>query len=186
MRAKKDRAILAVSLAAALLAAQGSVALAARGSSEVTTPSEATNINVSGTYAQTGTPGTVYKVDIAWGSMEFTYTANKSSRTWNPADHTYTNEGSNGVWSCKSGADEITVTNRSNAAVKAGFSYAPIGGYTGITGSFTSADLNLPSAEGKAVDASELTGKTKLELTGVLPQTAASFTNIGQITVEIK
>ena len=32
----------------------------------------------------------------------------------------------------------------------------------------------------------ELTGKTKLELNGALPQTATSLTNIGLITVEIK
>lgn len=183
MRAKKVRAILAVSLVGALLACQGSVVLAAQGSGEVPT---SPRINVSGTYAQTGTPGTVYKVDIAWGSMEFTYTVNKSNETWNPADHTYTNEGSDGVWSCESGADEITITNHSNAAVKAGFSYAPAKRYAGITGGFTFAELSLPSAEGKAVDASELTGKTKLELNGALPQTATSLTNIGQITVEIK
>lgn len=182
MRAKK---MMAGCLAAALLAAQGSVVLAAQGSEEVTTSPGETNINVSGTYAQTGTPGTVYKVDIAWGSMEFTYTVNEANRTWNPADHTYTNEGSDGIWSCDSGADEITVTNHSNAAVKAGFSYAPAEGYTGITGSFTSAELSLPSAVGKDVNASELTGKTKLELNGALPQTATSLTNIGQITVEI-
>lgn len=183
MRAKKR---MAGCLAAALLAAQGSVVLAAQGNSEITTSPGETNINVSGTYAQTGTPGTVYRVDIAWGSMEFTYTVNESNRTWNPTSHTYTSEGSDGVWSCGSGADEISVTNHSNAAVKAGFSYAPAEGYTGITGDFTSAELSLPSAEGKAIDASELTGKTKLELSGALPQTAASLTNIGQITVEIK
>ena len=183
MRAKKR---MAGCLAAALLAAQGSVVLAAQGSGEITTSPGETNINVSGTYAQTGTPGTVYRVDIAWGSMEFTYTVNESNRTWNPTSHTYTSEGSDGVWSCGSGADEISVTNHSNAAVKAGFSYAPAEGYTGITGDFTSAELSLPSAEGKAIDASELTGKTKLELSGALPQTAASLTNIGQITVEIK
>lgn len=183
MRAKK---MMAGCLAAALLAAQGSVVLAAQGNSEITTSPGETNINVSGTYAQTGTPGTVYRVDIAWGSMEFTYTVNESNRTWNPTSHTYTSEGSDGVWSCGSGADEISVTNHSNAAVKAGFSYAPAEGYTGITGDFTSAELSLPSAEGKAIDASELTGKTKLELSGALPQTAASLTNIGQITVEIK
>ena len=183
MRAKK---MMAGCLAAALLAAQGSVVLAAQGNSEITTSPGETNINVSGTYAQTGTPGTVYRVYIAWGSMEFTYTVNESNRTWNPTSHTYTSEGSDGVWSCGSGADEISVTNHSNAAVKAGFSYAPAEGYTGITGDFTSAELSLPSAEGKAIDASELTGKTKLELSGALPQTAASLTNIGQITVEIK
>ena len=182
MRAKK---MMAGCLAAALLAAQGSVVLAAQGNSEITTSPGETNINVSGTYAQTGTPGTVYRVDIAWGSMEFTYTVNESNRTWNPTSHTYTSEGSDGVWSCGSGADEISVTNHSNAAVKAGFSYAPAEGYTGITGDFTSAELSLPSAEGKAIDASELTGKTKLELSGALPQTAASLTNIGQITVKI-
>lgn len=183
MRAKKR---MAGCLAAALLAAQGSIALAAQGSGAVTDLTQKTSIGVGGTYAQTGTPGTVYKVDITWGSMEFTYTVNEANRTWNPTDHTYTSGENEGVWSCDSGADEITVTNHSNGAVKAGFSYVPAEGYTGITGSFTSGELSLPSAVGKATDAAELTGKTKLKLSGALPQTAASLTNIGRITVEMK
>ena len=183
MRAKK---MMAGCLAAALLAAQGSVVLAAQGSSEVTTSPGETNINVSGTYAQTGTPGTVYKVDIAWGSMEFTYTVNAGDRVWNPDSHTYTEAGAAGTWSCEAGADTVSVTNHSNAEVAAEFSYTAAEDYKNITGTFTNATITLPTAENKAVDASELTGETALKLSGALPKTATSLTNIGQITVEIK
>lgn len=182
MKAKKW---MAGCLMAALLASQGTAVFAAEGSGEVTEPPKDTNIVVNGTYAETGTPDTVYKVDLAWGSMEFTYTANANERVWNPDTHEYTEPGYTGEWSCTEGADTVSVTNHSNAAVEADFSYAAADSFEEITGTFTNASVSLPTAEGKALDAVELTGTTKLKLAGALPRTAAALTNIGQITVTI-
>lgn len=182
MRAKK---MMAGCLAAALLAAQGTAVFAAEGSGEVTEPPKDTSIEVNGTYAETGTPDTVYKVDLAWGSMEFTYTANANERVWNPDTHEYTEPGYTGKWSCTEGADTVSVTNHSNAAVEADFSYAAAKDFENITGTFSNAKITLPTAEGKDVNASELTGETALNLSGALPRTATDLTNIGQITVTI-
>lgn len=129
-----------------------------------------------------GAGGTVYSVDITWGDMAFTYTA--AAGTWDPAKHTYTGaEG--GVWTVdKDGGNTITVTNHSNTDVTAAFSYAAAEGFTGISGSFDNALLNLPTAVGTAVDAAPK-GTTSLSLDGALDSAATTSTKIGTITVTL-
>ena len=129
-----------------------------------------------------GAGGTVYSVDIAWGDMAFTYTA--AAGTWDPAKHAYTGaEG--GVWTVdKDGGNTITVTNHSNADVTAAFSYAADAGFTGISGSFDNALLNLPTAVGTAVEAAPK-GTTSLSLDGPLDSAATTSTKIGTITVTL-
>lgn len=111
-------------------------------------------IDVNATYVPGDTAQTVYSVSIAWGSMEFTYTG-ASDGTWNPETHAYDGATEAG-WSCEDGANKISVTNHSNAAVLVVPSYSL---NEGITGDFvdianaTVADIDLPSAEGTAVDA---------------------------------
>lgn len=129
-----------------------------------------------------GAGGTVYSVDIAWGDMAFTYTA--AAGTWDPANHTYTGaEG--GVWKVdKEGGNTITVTNHSNTDVTAAFNYAPAEGFTGISGSFDNALLNLPTAVGTAVEAAPK-GTASLSLDGALDSAATTSTKIGTITVTL-
>lgn len=182
MKAKKT---MAGCLMAVLLATQGIAVFAAEGTGEVTAPPQDTAIEVNGTYAETGTPDTVYTVDLAWGSMEFTYTEKANERVWNPDTHTYSEPEYAGTWSCEEGADTVSVTNHSNAPVEASFSYTAAEGFEEITGTFTIESISLPTAEDKALDAVELTETTQLKLDGALPRTAAALTNIGQITVTI-
>lgn len=129
-----------------------------------------------------GAGGTVYNVDITWGDMAFTYTA--EAGTWNPANHTYTGaEG--GVWTVdKDGGNTITVTNHSNTGVTAAFSYAADTDFTGITGTFDNASLNLESAVGTTVEAAPK-ATTSLSLAGALGSTTADNTKIGTITVTL-
>ena len=129
-----------------------------------------------------GAGGTVYNVDIAWGDMAFTYTA--AAGIWNPANHTYTGaEG--GAWAVdKEGGNTITVTNHSNTDVTAAFSYAPAEGFTGISGSFDNAQLDLRTAVGTAVDEAP-NGTAALSLSGALGSTTAANTKIGTITVTL-
>lgn len=65
---------------------------------------------VSGTSADV-----VYKVDLEWGSMVFTYTA-ASQGTWNTETHKYDGT-TEAAWSYEDGANQIKVTNHSNADV---------------------------------------------------------------------
>ena len=129
-----------------------------------------------------GAGGTVYSVDITWGDMAFTYTA--EAGIWDPTTHKTTGaEG--GVWKVdKEGGNTITVTNHSNTDVTAAFNYAPAEGFTGISGSFDNALLNLPTAVGTAVEAAPK-GTASLSLDGALDSAATTSTKIGTITVTL-
>lgn len=129
-----------------------------------------------------GAGGTVYSVDITWGDMAFTYTA--EAGIWDPTNHTYTGaEG--GAWAVdKEGGNTITVTNHSNADVTAVFNYAAASGFEGISGTFDNASLALESAVGTAV-AEAPKGTASLTLSGALDSATADNTKIGTITVTL-
>lgn len=93
------------------------------------------NIGVNGNYAAGAAVEDVVSVDVAWESMDFTYTKG-SVGTWNPDTHSYTSA-SDGSWSTsKSG---ITVKNHSNVGVEAGFAFTAESGVT-TTGTFYTKD----------------------------------------------
>ena len=129
-----------------------------------------------------GAGGKVYSVDITWGDMAFTYTA--EAGIWDPANHTYTGaEG--GAWTVdKDGGNTITVTNHSNADVTAVFNYAAAEGFTGISGSFDNASLALKSAVGTEV-ANAPKGTAALTLNGPLDSNTPANATIGTITVTL-
>lgn len=136
--------------------------------------------DVTASYSAGAGGGTVYSVDITWGSMAFTYSEG-SSPTWNPATHTYSSGGTGG-WS--SSGNTITVTNHSNAAVTANLAYASETGFTGITGNFNKSTMDLATAvnttfENAPKDTAALT------LTGALGSNVTRSTQIGTITVTI-
>lgn len=129
-----------------------------------------------------GAGGKVYSVDITWGDMAFTYTA--EAGIWDPKTHTTTSS-TGGVWTVNNtDGDKITVTNHSNTDVTATFSYAADTGFEGITGTFDNASLNLESAVGTAVEAAPK-ATTSLSLDGALGSTTADNTKIGTITVTL-
>lgn len=129
-----------------------------------------------------GAGGTVYSVDITWGDMAFTYTA--EAGIWDPATHKTTGaEG--GVWTVDSeGGNTITVTNHSNTGVTAAFSYAAADGFGDISGSFDHDSLTLQTAVGTAVEAAPK-ATTSLSLNGALGSTTTDNTKIGTITVTL-
>ena len=136
---------------------------------------------VTASYHSGAGGGTVYSVDITWGSMAFTYSEG-SSPTWNPATHTYSSGGTGG-WSHN--GNKITVTNHSNAQVTANLDYASETGFTGITGSFDNANMTIDTAVGTEVSAAP-TKTAALTLTGALDSTVSDSTQIGTITVTIR
>lgn len=136
---------------------------------------------VTASYSAGAGGGTVYSVDITWGSMAFTYSAGSGS-TWNPATHTYSSGGTGG-WS--SSGNTIKVTNHSNAQVTANLAYASEQGYEGISGSFgNKSTMNLATAERTTVTEAP-TDTAELSLTGTLNSTVTVPTKIGTITVTI-
>ena len=107
----------ALFLAIMLVAAMSTTAFAA----SITTAGGSNSANVTGSYVAGSAGDTVYSVDVAWGSMAFTYTG-ASTGTWQPSTHTYSSATAAG-WSCADGANKITVTNHSNDSVAASFKY---------------------------------------------------------------
>lgn len=68
----------------------------------------------------------VYKIDIAWGAMQFEF--KNDANNWDPDTHQYvTYNGTNKEWIIKDYVDgennKITLTNHSNARVNAEFDY---------------------------------------------------------------
>lgn len=75
---------------------------------------------VRATYKTMAEAETVYKVDVQWGNMAFTYNLGLTTKTWDPATHKYIiNPNGKGTWTYNVGANEVTVTNHSNAALTA-------------------------------------------------------------------
>lgn len=135
---------------------------------------------VAGSSGGAGTP--VYSVDIVWGDMAFTYT--EEAGVWNPATHETTGAGG-GIWKVNTeGGNTIKVTNHSNAAVTAKFSYAAAAGYGDISGSFDKATLNLATAVGTTVGNAP-SDSAALTLDGVLDSSTPANTTIGTITVTL-
>ena len=135
---------------------------------------------VKASYSSGAGGGTVYSVDITWGSMEFTYSEG-SGTTWDPETHT-SGQGGTGRWS--NSGNTITVTNHSNTGVTANLAYTSETGFAGITGSFDNANMTIDTAVGTQVSAAP--SKTAaLTLTGALDSSVATSTKIGTITVTI-
>lgn len=171
--------IFAVILTLALLSMASVTAFA----DNIDTIGKSGSAEVKGTYVAGGSAATVYRVDIAWGSMEFTYT-DASVGTWNPDNHKY-DGAEEAKWSCAAGADKIEVTNHSNADVTVNFSYASEGAYNGIIGTFSdNSQLKLDSAENTEFSNAP-SGSVTLGLEGALSSGATQNTKIGTVTVTL-
>lgn len=163
------------------LAAAAAMSLNASAAGSIGSSNGTQKIDVRAKYVDGVSSGIRYNVDIRWDAMEFTYTVS-GTKTWNPEKHDYDIKTSD-AWAGT--GNEITVTNHSNTAVTASFSFAPLSGYTGLTGAFSANSFQFPSAENKALNASELTGKTTLTLSGTLADTVTTMTKVGTVTVTI-
>ena len=168
-----------VLLTLALLCALPVTAFAATGLN--TTTNNTDSAVVKGTYVAGGTSAIVYSVDITWGSMEFTYT-DASEGTWDPTNHSYT-DSAEATWTCADGANEITVTNHSNAPISATLSYQAAENYTTINGTFDKELLELETAAG-TTRTNAPTKTAKLTLDGALPKDTSGAT-IGTVTVTL-
>ena len=138
------------------------------------------NTDVKGTYHQAGSSGdVVYSVDIAWTNMNFTYTG-AGEGTWNPETHQYSGS-SEGAWTASD--DSITVTNHSNAAVKATAKFEADSGYESTTMTFGNNEATVATAVGTEVDSAPSATIT-VTPGGTLAE-SANGGKIGTITVSI-
>lgn len=138
---------------------------------------------VTGTYAASGEAATVYNVEIAWGSMEFTYEV--PADIWDGESHSYQSGGA-AQWTYAEGANHVTVTNRSNAAVNVAVTTDTAS--SGITASVTNSSFQLGSAaEGATTEVSgnATNGVASITLSGELTNKKADKSVIGSVTVTI-
>lgn len=138
--------------------------------------------DIKATYnAETPEPKTVYSVDVAWGSLEYTYSSG-TKRSWNPETLKFEDTTGTSEWSCAENADKINITNNSNTAITATLAYEPTN--SSISGSFDKTKINLKTAEGTTVGNGP-SGTATLSLSGTLSDTATTKTAIGKVTVTI-
>jgi len=151
-----------------------------------TTYREGNKLIVDGTghimlYAKWESPA-IISVYISWGSMEFTYT-DASKGTWDPETHQYKGA-TEATWSCENDANKITVTNHSNAGIKAVLGYTSGEGFSEINGNFSKDSYTLRSAEG-TTRGNAPSYDFYLTLSGSLNESALENTVIGTVTITI-
>lgn len=188
---KKSKKAAAVMAAAVLSVGMTATAFAAQTSpATINTVPGGVAIDVTGSYDGTTTDGAlVYKIDVAWGSMAFTYEAS-ATRSWNTTTHQYdTTSDGVGVWKADSEgiSNKITVTNHSNAAVEAGLAFAANGDLD-ITGKFTDGDKDITSLSLASADITNAAVEDEafFKITGGTLDEGTTNSGIGGILVSIR
>lgn len=141
------------------------------------------NKNVTGKYVADAESGAIYKVDIQWGAMAFTYTS-AGRGTWQTDSHTY-KDATTAKWTWESGANEIKVTNHSNDGITVPPSYTPDSGYESANMDIAPAALSLATADNGVDGAAGTATDDKITVTpsGSIPQGTSG--KIGQITLSL-
>ncbi|MCL2487583.1 MAG: hypothetical protein FWE80_02755 [Oscillospiraceae bacterium] len=180
---------LVLALVAMLVLSFGSVSVLA--ANPIITATGSDSADVKGTYVEGSAASAVYSVDLEWGALEFTYT-DAGTGTWNPGNHSYSG-GAAASWACDDPGvgDKIKVTNHSNRAVIATFSFAPESGadFAAITGAFTGTGITSNAATlgagvvGQYATAANVTAT--LTLSGALGSSVNTQTTIGAVTVTL-
>lgn len=175
--------VLSLCMAAALVLGSGTAAMA-----ETLTAGATSEHAVKGTYNPAENTGKVYKVDVTWGSMEFTYKEGDTHKVWNPKEHAYEEQKDEGTWSNQENANKVTITNSSNTAVTASITVQMRADSTGLTATPADTSLKLEDASigadtttpGKAT-----TAFTTISLAGDLADRKADSKVIGSVVVTI-
>lgn len=154
-----------------------------------------TGKNVTGVYqAGTSTDTDVYKVNIKWGSMAFTFKGQDGgTRTWDPETHTWDVAGNPtdpAHWIITAPDDQVTVTNHSSKKVDVTFNLDKAADTpnnikaTLKNGPDNLANTTLPTAVGTTFDGvPSVTGT--VVLTGDLPDTYTSPKTLFTLTIAL-
>ena len=125
----------------------------------------------------------IYKVDVTWGAMTFTY--DKGGQTWDTENHKYVSKsGSTGSWT--SLGNNITVTNHSNADIKTtlGFSQSYVSGKFYSTNS-TASEITAPFTVVSALSGTAQTKSAYLILSGAPSSTWLANPSLALGTISI-
>ena len=123
------------------------------------------------------------KVDVTWGSMEFTYT---DAKIWNPDSVSYDVDAANGGWKLSTAdSNKIQVTNRGYDPVNVTYNYEPIN--PAVAGAFYK-DASGTTRVAAPVTVAEIDGTdTAYLLLSGAPQEgkAGANTRLGSVSVTI-
>lgn len=180
--------ILSIALCLVLILSLGTTAYAAD------TITGGQSQTVTGNYQAAAEAGTVYSVEIQWGSLEFTYEV--PAQVWDTETHTYKSpDDATPQWVCKTDEDETTVdanevrvVNRSNAGIDV--TVTTDMGESGITatvsdeGKFTLASADATITAENATG-QETKGSVTITLEGELSKEHTAGGTIGTVTVTL-
>ena len=142
---------------------------------------------VTGNYQAAAEAGTVYSVDIQWGSLEFTYEV--PAQVWDTETHTYKSpDDAIPQWVCEDGANQVTVVNRSNAGIDV--TVTTDMGESGITATVSDEGKFILASADATITAENATGQeTKgsvtITLAGELSKEHTAGSAIGTVTVTL-
>ena len=173
--------ILSIALCLVLILSLGTTAYAAD------TITGGQSQTVTGSYQAAAEAGTVYSVDIQWGSLEFTYEV--PAQVWDTETHTYKSpDDAVPQWVCEDGANQVTVVNRSNAGIDV--TVTTDMGESGITATVSGeGKFTLASADATITDTvttgQETKGSVTITLAGELSKEHTAGSAIGTVTVTL-
>lgn len=137
------------------------------------------------------TEASVYKVDVSWESLEFTYVFGNKG-TWQPGSHSYANP-VQGTWKNNKTTSTITVTNHSNVGIS--FTAAIVDANAqdnDVTATLKTTGAGAPQVSGeltRAVEGSEQnvapTTTITVEISGAPTAEVAEAKTIANVTVTL-
>lgn len=195
-----------IPLVGVMLAALAVPVLAEENSDIATQTTDSTPITIQGKYEEDSGTATVFSVDIKWGSMKAIYAPNRSS-VWDPTKLEETAiDNSSSRWRWEQGtasnglqANEIAITNRSNAPITCHFNFLPKDEASNITAEVSSTDTDgttekgsfgiksAKAASGSSVEEQlkDLTRSGFVTLNGTLSTSQTSYEAIGTLSVTL-
>ena len=130
---------------------------------------------------------TVYHVTVSWEQTGMlTYTVGSDTYNWNTTSLAYDKVDGKGKWECADAKVNITVTNRSNAAVNASIAEVKAQGSLAVTGNASKlVKVNSAAKEDLKATGEEQKGYLTYTITGVTGEITEKST-IAKLTVKIE
>ncbi len=134
-----------------------------------------------------GTRTDMYKVDVTWGSMQFTYT--EADETWDPDDHAWEldDAAAVGTWTpAENGvSNKVSFKNHSSKAVTVTFGFVDSLEEDTITATWSAENLSLAGVSGVGAAAVVAEGNVTMGLSGKFTNETTTAVVIGEATATI-
>jgi hypothetical protein len=175
--------VLSIVLAIVMIASMATVAFANSMVAENAAATGNSEAPVYGTY-EIGDRTDMYKVDVAWGSMEFIYT--EAAEKWNTTTHTW-DTAEIGTWApAATDANKVALTNHSSKDVTVALAFVDdADDEATIVGNFDKASIVLDAVAGEGASAVVDSDSALLSLEGDYNVEDAVKAEIGTVTATI-